>query len=295
MSLEIAERLSSQSVPNCWVERVRKFRLLGLCLALLLVNVIAAIRSVRPEDFNNGFENTDTRVIHSRISQGLDTPKDWYTGDWPLHNGFYRPLTTSTFQFDVALWGDNFAAYRWTNILLCLVMPFAVLWFVLELTASSAKAYACAFLFSIWQGGLFEWWLLGWLWYVGFALGIAFKKKLGYSWWVVFAIPFIISQVFGQGWVRDMWGQDIAYRSFNWPPGRTALLCSLGTLVAMACSFRWIRQGSLQWLVAACAGMAFALLSYEGWVVIAPILLFAFIVVPKQSRRRLSQGAPDGH
>ena len=64
----------------------------------------------------------------------------WFARDWPLGNGFYRPVVALSLAADSALYGDCARGYRATSWLLALVCSLAVYWLIAALTGSASSA-----------------------------------------------------------------------------------------------------------------------------------------------------------
>ena len=64
----------------------------GLVLA---INLIGLMTALGPDDVS---EDKDTQAIVTAIAK-RGAPMSWFRTDWPLENGFYRPIPTLNFQF----------------------------------------------------------------------------------------------------------------------------------------------------------------------------------------------------
>jgi hypothetical protein len=98
--------------------------------------------------------DSDTAVLLRTIRQ-VNSPFSWFASDWPLHNHFYRPVPTLTFELDSRLYGNNAAGYGLTNALLAIICVLALFWFLRELTDKPVIATSAAVLFALWTGGGF--------------------------------------------------------------------------------------------------------------------------------------------
>src|SRR5687767_10206513 len=112
-------------------EMVRRRTIL---LGLLLVSCVS-LCGLRHLWFNSqmwlDLENHDTRVLLQTI-RAEQEPLKWFTSDWPLYNGFYRPLPAVTFEVDDRLYGNNLPMYCFTNWWIGLLCSFGVVWLVYE-------------------------------------------------------------------------------------------------------------------------------------------------------------------
>lgn len=259
------------------------------CLSIFLQ------RSISP----NLFVDTDTAVLLETIRE-RNAPLSWFTGDWPLQNHFYRPISTLTFEFDNAVWGDNPAGYGLTNALLCIGCVLLLFWFLRELSDKPGMAAAGAVLFALWTTNdivpiaeILPW--LVWLPLIGLVLP-------GRARWQAVAagglVLFLSQEVFG------MWPLDT--RMLNWLPGRTASTMAVFALAALAAYARYerlsakVRSGpepsaldlpdykrtvearrpKMPWLWAllSCLCVALALGSYEQAVMVPATLLGVALV-----------------
>lgn len=246
--------------------------LLGLGLILTL-NLLAIGNWRFDEGIRDGFENLDTRVILQRLQQPHSV-WEWFTGDWVLGNGFYRPLPSVLYQVDYWLWGDDLLAWKWTNGALAALNALLVVGFVWALSCRRDLALASGLVFSFWQTGLAPtppFWL-GW---VGLALGALWGWRAG-DWrrgwlWGCVAFALIVELRFIPT-LPDIHLERFAYRAVGWIPGRTATLMTLFALLALIGGCLYGRADRLRWAVLGLVGFLGALMSYEQAVVL-PILL----------------------
>ncbi|MDK3155929.1 hypothetical protein QPK87_04980 [Kamptonema cortianum] len=203
-----------------------------LIVPVILASLVVAFHSRHP----SLLQDTDTRVLLEAIRERQD-PWSWFTGDWPLENHFYRPISTLVFEIDNSLYGDRAAGYGLTNAILAAVCIIAVFWLGRELTDSAPLAGLGSTLFALqhFKGPVLEWissalWLLaGLVW-----LRLLFKGRqparilllsllLAYCAWT---IPGPI---------------NFDGRIVEWLPGRTASTMTMFALVAMAAYARFER------------------------------------------------------
>jgi len=249
--------------------------LAGLALIVAL-NGGAILYWHRDDGLWHSFENLDVRTILARLEQPHQ-PLRWFTGDWVLGNGFYRPLPSLLYELDYRLWGRDLLRYKWTNGLLSLACALLLVGWVWELSRSRALALLTGLIFTGWQTGLLQglserllwggilatvglgWWLLGdrraalllgcWVLMLGLELGF---------------IPNL----------SDLHQASFAYRAIGWIPGRTATLMTFFVLLALWAYCRLCWRGGWGWGALSLAGCAGALASYEQAIVL-PLLMAA--------------------
>jgi hypothetical protein len=118
--------------------------------------------------------DSDTAVMLDAVRQ--HGALRWFTSDWLLENGFYRPVSSLSIALDYALYGESGWGFRLTN------------WLLMVLTAIGAWTLVRAYARLV-GNPYAEWLALG----VGIALslqqtgltGIAAKWS---AWWFVAAI-----------------------------------------------------------------------------------------------------------
>lgn len=246
--------------------------MLGLGLIALL-NLIAVGYWHYDDGLQESFENLDTRVILQRLQQP-HSAWEWFTGDWVLGNGFYRPLPSMLYQLDYWLWGENLLAWKWTNGVLAVLNALLIVWFVWALSARRELALISGLVFTFWQSGLIpepSFWL-GW---IGLAWGALWGWRMG-NWrrgllWGCVAFALVEEMRFVPS-LPDIHTQSFAYRAVGWIPGRTATLLTLFALLTLTGSCLYARTGKFRWAMLGLAGFVGALLSYEQAVVL-PILM----------------------
>ncbi len=178
--------------------------------------------------------DTDTAVLLDAVRQRSD-PLSWFTGDWPLGNHFYRPVSTLTFELDDWLGKGAAAQFGWTNALLAVLCVLALFWLARELTDSPPTSCAAASLFGLWhlmepgQAGLAPV-----IWAVAAAAFLGLLRSgprhlgavlVGFGSMAFLAV--IVDPVVPLG-QRIVW----------WLPGRTASTMTVFALVALACYAR---------------------------------------------------------
>jgi hypothetical protein len=179
--------------------------------------------------------DTDTAVLLRTIRE-RDNALSWFTGDWPLQNHFYRPISTLAFELDNRLYGTNAAGYGWTNAMLCVLCVVLLFWFLMELTESPLLSGACSVLFALWHMGypLLVTPLLPWIAGVIAVLGL---WRHGFN--VQRFLPAVLVLLY-LGGELDGVGQFGGSTVF-WLPGRTATVMTVFALMAMAAYARYER------------------------------------------------------
>lgn len=229
-----------------------------------------------PEDMERGFENLDTRVIAQRLQQPYH-PLQWFTGDWALGNGFYRPVPTLSFALDVQLWGLNYRLYKIQNWLIAVACSFLAVRFVWELLRSAYFALGSGVLFAGWQSGVIElipWELFGWACLLLMLIYGVLQGRILFWKWALFGSMLLVVcyEMSFSVLVRDIHNASFSYRAMGWPPGRTSTLMTLFALISLAsyCRFERVKHGGWGWL--ALAGLAGAFGCHEQ-VITLPFLL----------------------
>ncbi|MCX7924765.1 MAG: hypothetical protein N2554_03020, partial [Fimbriimonadales bacterium] len=246
--------------------------LMGLGLILLL-NLIAVGYWHYDDGLHDSFENLDTRVILQRLQQP-HSAWEWFTGDWVLGNGFYRPLPSVLYQMDYWLWGENLLAWKWTNGLLATLNALLVVAFGWALSGRRDLALFGGLIFTFWQTGLLPeppFWLA----WAGLAAGVLWGWRVGSLrqgvLWGCVAFALIVELRFIPT-LPDIHTQTFAYRAVGWIPGRTATLMTLFALIALTGACLYARTSKARWAGVGLLGFIGALLSYEQAVVL-PILM----------------------
>lgn len=275
--------------------------------SLLLLASLPGLRQVMANAPLRADTDTVAMLDAMRETGGLAGWWRWFTGDWFLQNGFYRPTTCLSLLIDYTLYGEVGWGYRLTNWLLAL--------------GTALGAYALLMLLAPrwlpmqhqnrWQGWLFAtagavtlslqstgalsalrgmsaWWLLG-LWMVGIGFpylreirekGICFVRQRGWQWWLG-------AGAFFWGWDRLVHG---SYgRLIVWVPSRTALLATCLTVWAMYLLLRWGETGKGRFLLGGSILYAGALGAYEQplMMVVAPLAML-LLTTRREERGRMA-------
>jgi hypothetical protein len=221
-------------------------------------------------------ENHDTRVLLFTIRHQQD-PFRWFTGDWPLFNGFYRPIPALTFEIDDRLYGNNLEFYCFTNWVIGLFCSYGVVWFVYELFQKQLEAFFAGMLFAGWQNGLTDLIPLEWIGGIAvcFLIVIAAWRKCSWFTILVASSLLLLAAREVSGWLDtvDAIAMGFPYRSIGWPVGRTATLLTLFALPCIAAYCRWERERTPIWAALSIACLILGFLSYEQVVVVPGLLL----------------------
>lgn len=184
-------------------------------------------------------DDSDTKTLLQTIREVQD-PLSWFTGDWPLRNHFYRPISTLFFELDNWLYGTNAAGYGLTNAVIAAFCILAFTWLVREIMENWALAGIAGGLFGLWHlasspdGQVVS--------LVFLAAGLAcfvglFRGRNG------FAVLGVFMVALAAFWVGHAYGpvQWFSGRIVHWLPGRTASVMTLFALASMASYARWER------------------------------------------------------
>lgn len=260
-------------------------RTFWLGMALIgLINLAGVLRWHYDEGITHpeNFENLDTRTIVARLEQPHSVWR-WFTGDWVLGNGFYRPLPSLLYKLDYTLWGRDFLAYKWTNGVLALLCGWLVVGLAWQLSGRLRLALGTGAIFSLWQTGFLpgvpEWlswvWLAGsvaWGWCLGdWRKGVLVGTLGATALWELGFIPSL----------PDLHMESFAYRAVGWIPGRTATLMTLFALMSLIAFCRYALTRHIGWAILSLLGLLGALGSHEG-AVILPLLMALCAVVLKR-------------
>lgn len=216
-------------------------------------------------------QDSDTHVIVQTIRE-RHAPMSWFVGDWPLENHFYRPISALTFEWDNWRYGDGGSGYRWTNSIIAALTVLAVAMLAIQLGFSSVGVATCSLIWAAWLTGVSTrlfwtpyWFELVLAALVGSSIWTRTKKRsttaIGAA-----ASLFAASELAGIQWLPG--------RILEWIPGRTASLCTLFLVSALALGVG-VHRGKLAmpWLVAAFILGLLGLGSYEQAIVWLPMLL----------------------
>jgi hypothetical protein len=251
--------------------------------------------------------DSDTAVMLDAVRQ--HGALRWFTGDWLLENGFYRPVSSLSIALDYALYGESGWGFRLTN------------WLLMLLTATGAWTLVRAYARLV-GSPYAEWLALG----VGVALSLQQTGLTGVvakssAWWFVaaaMAVVWVVRTVLppslrfpplregnqqgavppaGRGNLQEgvqillalgalFWGFDRLLateyvRLITWVPSRTALLGTVFSVWAMYALLQGATGRQWGWLALGGALYLFALGSYE-----QPIMLVAVVGALAFCRRR---------
>ena len=227
--------------------------------------------------------DTDTAAMLNamRDTEGIAGWWKWFTGDWFLHNGFYRPTTCLSLLIDYTLYGETGWGYRLTNWLLAVLTAVGVYallrWFarqwlsnlLTEEWQAGVVALAGAVAFSLQQTDALHtlrsvsgWWLIAlWMLIAGSFSHVwqgdtwkPFLREHGWRLWLA-------AGAFFWGWDRLVHGDF--ERLIVWVPARTALLSTCLSVWGVWSLLRWGDTGRGRFLLAACLLYAGSLGAYE--------------------------------
>ena len=182
--------------------------------------------------------DTDTKVLLATVRE-RNAPFSWFTGDWPLQNHFYRPVSTLAFELDSRLYGNNAVGYALTNALLCVACVLLLFWFLRELTDRPIVAGGAAVLFALQHVGYQRYFImpLYCLAILAAVIGIL-RHRLKIQYWLPTALVIFYA-------VDEVWGiGQFGPATVGWLPGRTATVMTVFALIAMASYARYERLGS---------------------------------------------------
>lgn len=237
-------------------------------LVVLLCSIFVLTFGPKSSDLH---QDSDTHVMVQTIRE-RHAPMSWFVGDWPLKNHFYRPISALSFEWDNWRYGDDGSGYRWTNSIIAALTVLAVTFLALQLGFSSVGVATCALVWAAWLTGV-----AGRLFWTPFWFELVLAALVGLSVWLrtkqrsttafgVAAGLFAASELAGIQWLPG--------RILEWIPGRTASLCTLFMVIALALGVG-VQRGKLStaWLGAAFVAGWLALGAYEQAIVWLPVLL----------------------
>lgn len=263
---------------QCLVSGRKRSLVLGV-LAVLAVNLSGIGFVTRPDPNLGGFENHDARIIVGRIAANPD-PVAWFTGDWPLGNGFYRPLPTVLYWLDLQLWGRDYSPYRVTNGVLVSGAALLMLWALTAWGMAWWVAVACAALMAAWQSDLLR--ALPVETFANWSAAVLAVSSLGYSgarrWQLIGAAALIVllgRELAFEFFTADLHGKSFGYRAMGWIPGRTASLAAIFAWLSIGCFARFASTRRGTWGIGCVVACGCALASYEAAVMIPPVLTLA--------------------
>lgn len=277
-------------------------------VAILLVLVAAAsLIAFRPSGAS-ALQDTDTAFLLDVIRE-RNAPLSWFTGDWPLLNHFYRPISTLPFELDNRLYGNQGGGYVLTNAIIAVLCVLALFWFLRELTDRPWIATSGTLLFALWQSPFrlpdltWPFWLLGLAILLGGLMRHGFRPDRFLP--ALFLLTFLAIELWPEAEIRQVIG---------WLPARTATVMTLFCLVAMASYARYERLSAARdarpeptpldppatrtsriddfsarpafgWLLFAFVAAALAFGSYEQAVMLPAALLGTAIALRRQGLR----------
>lgn len=207
---------------------------MGLILAVLAAIFVFAHRASGPDLL----QDSDTRVAIAKIRERHD-PLSWFTGDWPLENHFYRPISTLVFEMDNRLYGDNAAGYGTTNALLCALCVLLTFWLFRELTDRPIIATVATLVFAEWHAS--RWNLTGRIFEIllfAALVGGILRHGIRVRQWLPAVLVLLAAQS------QFLIAKSIGWRTIDWIPGRTATTMTVFCLIALAAYARYERLGS---------------------------------------------------
>jgi hypothetical protein len=206
-------------------------------LAWLILPVLACVLLwVNRAGYSGMLEDSDTVEI-MKVIRERQNPMSWFSGDWPLHNHFYRPISTLTFEYDNWRSGAEAAGYGATNAILVILGVLALYWFVYEATRRAWLAGLSSGLFAVWNMPVQPWTSfipqLFWVVVLAGVVGLFRngRRGLGASLLAILA-GFYLVQQFGP--VYWLYGRMMA-----WIPGRTASTMLVFCLTGLAAYARY--------------------------------------------------------
>jgi hypothetical protein len=261
-------------------------------LAILLIGAFHAygLRHFgTPIPFEEHTEHHDAVIMVQRIEEAKN-PWKWFVSDWPLYNGFYRPLPSLAFELDHALFGTNLVRFLILNHLVAIACSFLVTWFAWELFRRPGASVACGAVFAAWQAGVQEALpvaTIGWLTALSLVARALLQDRGSTVRWLVVAgiVAYAFRELSAELALADSTRQSFSYRVIGWSPGRTATILTLFALLCCAAYCRFERERQARWCVVSLIALVGAFLSYEQCVVVAPILLACGIALALQGVR----------
>lgn len=205
---------------------------------------------------SSALADTDTQAAVRSLAQNTDV-FEYFKGDWPLGNHFYRPVSTLAFQADYALHPTSAKGWLFTNALLAGLCVLLLAWFVAELTAEPWAAAGSAVLLASWMvprsidlSPLLP------------VLVVLVLVGVGWSWlrerklppfgqrggpWRRYGTPILgffavclAARLLGE--LNEV--QPLNFRIVSWIPGRTASVMTVFALIAGAAYCRFERLGA---------------------------------------------------
>ncbi len=267
------------------------------CILLILVANLPGLRQVMA----NAPLRTDTDTVAMldamRNTGGLQGWWQWFTGDWFLQNGFYRPTTCLSLLLDYTLYGEAGWGYRLTNWLLAVLTAlgayavcfwFARRWLSHWLSEERFQhlfALALALALSLQQTnalhtpqGWSAWWLVGaWLVWVNRSRTLsAWMSRFRSQWWGLW----LAVGAFFWGWDRLVFSDF--ERLIVWVPSRTALLSTCLAVWGMWMLVRWGDTGKSRFLLGTGLLYAGSCGAYEQPLMMVPLALVLAFAMRRQ-------------
>ncbi len=169
-------------------------------------------------------------------------PLFWFTNEWPLQNGFYRPITALSFELDLLLLPASTNGYGLSAALYCAACVLSLFWLARELTDNPMVSVTAALLFAFWHSPIEVHW--DWiLWVLAAIVGVVGLARHGKA--VGMFLPAVLSLTFVATELRGVHLHDspsgFAAGVLYWVPSRTATLMTLFSLCALASYARYLR------------------------------------------------------
>jgi len=223
-----------------------------------------------------GLRNVDDRPIE----RDFDTPAileairedtsvrglaGWFARDWPLGNGFYRPVVAISLAGDNAIYGDNARGYRLTSWLIALGCSLGMYWLLACLSGSHVFAGCAAAMFGLRQSGVLVRLsdIVQFAWAAAILVGIAGlyflrgRESKGNRHMrdcvIAAAATFVL--------VESDWRSNSIV--VQWIAARTALLGAFFCVLALGGFVKVLRTGRRGWIWVTMATGCLALCSYE--------------------------------
>ncbi len=207
----------------------------------LLATVLACIPLLLHRSSHQSLlADSDTKVLLETIRH-RNAPLSWFTGDWPLQNHFYRPISTLSFELDNRLYGSNAAGYGLTNALLCVACVLLLFWFLRELTDNPILSGTASVLFAFQHVGLQDAFLI-WinpLIALTIIVGLIRHRSKVRNWLpACLVLTYCAVEI---GVVEITAYGSLGAGTIGWLPGRTATVMTVFALAAMASYARYER------------------------------------------------------
>jgi len=254
---------------------------LGGYLPLLVVAAcsLPGLRNVSDSPIAN---DPDTPAILEAIREDASPVGllRWFARDWPLGNGFYRPVVAISLAGDSAIHGDDARGYRLTNWVLAVVCSLGAYWLFASLSGSPVFAGGAGAIFALRQSGCTVRLpiIVEILWAAAILVGLVClyllygresdANRQARSWLITGAAAFVLIEV--------DWRSNAVI--VHWIAARTALLGALFSVFALGCFAKVVVTGRRGWTWPALVAACLALCSYEQSVMLpfaaAAILLW---------------------